>query len=337
MRKYICLLLCSFLHGSIVFVHIGKTLPPYLDIAIEQARLFNENEDIYLIANESALEDYENLLVKLIRCEDLQKSKEHEHFDKTSRHDTKFRNGFWRFATERFFYIDELVKELNLEDVIHIESDNMIYVNFSDLMPVFRKYYSNIGAVFAADNRCIPSIMYFSNADATNHLVKFLAETSSRRWNDMYSIAGYKNRNSRDQIDYLPTVCKDYAENILKKKSKRKVQNPLNYCKNIDRFNSVFDGQAIGQYLGGQDHRNKGGSSPGQINYCNNYDPSDFKYQWVKDKSGRVIPYMIYKNHRYRINNIHVHSKDLHKFISCDHKEGIVEVKLADGVSPKVP
>ena len=40
---------------SIVFVHIGNTLPDYLKTAVGQAKLFNDDASIYVIGNEEAL------------------------------------------------------------------------------------------------------------------------------------------------------------------------------------------------------------------------------------------------------------------------------------------
>ena len=56
-----CMLICFWsaqkvLSHSIVFVHVGGQLPSYLSVAVEQARLFNETCDIYLIADQKTFD-----------------------------------------------------------------------------------------------------------------------------------------------------------------------------------------------------------------------------------------------------------------------------------------
>jgi len=77
----------------------------------------------------------------------------------------------------------------------------------------------------------------------------------------------------------------------------------------------LFDGAAIGQYLGGVDPRNQK-SKPGFINESCVFNPSRFLFEWIKDDKGREIPYAIFKDCKYRINNLHIHSKNLAKFKS---------------------
>ena len=312
---------------SLVYVHIGERLPHFLDIALDQALLFNKECNIYLIANTSALDNFEKPGIKCIPSETLKKTQQHRYFQKTSTHNTSFRNGFWRYATERFFLVDELAQKFNLENIIHVESDNMLYVDFTELLPILKKEYKGIGAVFSADDRCIPSVIYFSNKNATKDLTRHLAKISDQKLNDMRGIAHYKNSNKDYKIDFLPSVPVDYAQSCPMNPIRgAKTKNKMSYCNHFKVFNSVFDTQAIGQYLGGQDHRNSGNSFPGQINAKTTYIASDFSYEWILDNQQRAIPYLIFKGKKYRINNIHVHSKDLCDFYSLYKEPGVVKI-----------
>lgn len=308
---------------SIVFVHIGKTLPRYLEIAIDQARLFNKDADVYLIANKCALKEFNKENIHVVFCSSLKKTLSHKKFEQTSSHNTSFREGFWRYATERFFYIDELMQKYNLSDIVYIESDNMVYVDFSTLIPIFQKHYPGIAAVFANNYRCIPSVVYFSSIKAIRGLTKFLSKLAHMGCNDMYAIALYRIQHSSKEIDFLPSVIDEYSEDFdLISPLGHICKNKKKYSNHLSEFDSIFDTQAIGQYLGGQDLRNKGKSFPGQINNATNYNPSAFAYEWIEDEEKRAIPYIIYKDQKYRINNIHVHSKELKKFCSMEAKIG---------------
>ena len=87
------------------------------------------------------------------------------------------------------------------------------------------------------------------------------------------------------------------------------------YTNHFYLFNSLFDAAAFGQYLGGEDPRN-GHSAPGFINESCIFNPSHFTYTWEEDDQGRLVPYAHYKNEKVRINNLHIHSKNLAPFYS---------------------
>ena len=50
-----------------------------------------------------------------------------DYFNKKSRLDTKTRNGFWNNASKRLFLIYEYMKDKNIQNVIHIENDVLLY------------------------------------------------------------------------------------------------------------------------------------------------------------------------------------------------------------------
>ena len=84
---------------------------------------------------------------------------------------------------------------------------------------------------------------------------------------------------------------------------------------NFSSFLSIFDGAAIGQFLGGIDPKN-GVSKPGFINESCLFNPSLIKFTWEVDDCDRRVPYASYGNSISRINNLHIHSKNLQKFTS---------------------
>lgn len=304
---------------SIVFVHIGQALPSYLTDAVVQARLFNKQCSIYLIANRSALAVDDQMMrendIQVVHCEELAPTEEHLLFQRMSPLDASYREGFWKKASERFFYLDELIYQYHLEHVFHIESDNMLYVDLSTLLSVF-KTYPSLAAVFDNDGRCIPSFMYISNAVALKGLITTISTKAQRGLNDMEIVASYKNEHGRTKIDYLPLIMKSYAlSHTLISPCGHKAQEPACYYNKIEQFNSIFDGAAIGQYLGGIDPRN-GHSAPGFINESCIFNPAKFTYQWILDEQGRKVPFAVFKGEKYRINNLHIHSKNLKAFKS---------------------
>lgn len=305
---------------SIVYVHLGSTLPTYLFDALGQARLFNKEAPICLIADKQAVnaqveEFSENNKVTLILSEILKRSAMHDQFSKQTTLNNQFRDGFWRKACERFFYLHEYMTQYGVNKVCHIESDNLLYVDIAEILPVLESY-KGIGAVFDHDERCIPSFMYIADVDAMTDLVQFIAQHATQGMTDMYAVACYKKERGRDRIDHLPIITEEYATQYPLRSSRGdRPADAAAYYRYCDQFNSIFDGAALGQYLGGIDPRN-GVSEPGFINETCVFNPSLLDIMWQKDSEGRSIPYTMFAGRLYRINNLHIHSKQLHKFVS---------------------
>jgi len=310
---------CSAL--SIVFVHIGPTLPSYLPIALKQARLFNPDAALYLIANEEALanpsQELKEALPFYVSCESLSKSKYHRQFIKKSKLAKHPQKGFWRITTERFFYLAELMKEHNLTEVFHLENDVMLYTELEELLPIFKTHYSNrIGATFDSDERCIPGFLYLSTYAPIKQLVHFVAQQADKGWNDMKFISRFKDQYQGIWIDHLPVLMPQYAiDHELISPIGSRGEHPGYFSLHFDQFSSIFDAAALGQFLGGIDPFH-GPSTPGFINERCIFNPSHFTFEWRIDEQGRKVPFAIYRGQVSKINNLHIHSKDLKKFYS---------------------
>lgn len=306
---------------SIVFIHIGKELPSYLETAINQARLFNPNAEICLIANESALTDFPRKTIHgpltQITCESIKKSSAHLSFLKSSKIDRRYREGFWSFAVERFFYLDDFMSQYRMEHVFHLENDNMLYVNLEELLPIFQEFYKGIGATFHNDQLCIPGFMYIAHASIMHKLSTFIVQCAQRGCSDMESIALFKNALGKDSIDYLPIVPDRYVEigpmNSLD--GEHNTSEPHRFQNHFNRFLSIFDGATLGQYLGGIDpfHQN---FMKSYINPSSIFNPNLFTFEWETDQQGRKVPYAAFRGRKCRINSLHIHCKRLDDFYS---------------------
>lgn len=306
---------------SIIFVHLGDSLPSYLEYSITNARLFNPEAAIYLVANKIALTKKNSpsylMTNKIdnIYCEDLPESNFHNNFIINSPLDNNFREGFWKKASERLFYLEECVKKYDLKNVFHLENDVMLYTNLDEMISTF-ELYPNMAAVFDNDNRCIPSFIYINNSKALTDMISFISLNAKNGLNDMESIALYKNKFGRNYIDNLPIIMPEYLQEYsLKSTAGHTTLNSFLYCNNINNFKSIFDAAALGQFLGGIDPRNDI-SVPGFINESCLFNSSYLSYKWELDQLGRRVPYAIFKEKKYRINNLHIHSKKLEQFKS---------------------
>jgi hypothetical protein len=334
MKLLFLLLVCASLFGkigdhasSIVFVHIGKTMPAYLVTAVKQAHLFNPNSDLIVIANKEAIQKegskYPSYL-NFVACESLKQSWHHYQFLNQSKLDRSFRNGFWLRASERFFVLDELVNTYQLKDVFHLESDCMLYADLQQFLPVLHAHYTGIAAPFEDGTLCIPCLVYVPNGASITELAKFMVGFSRKiivnkyTISDMFALGTFMKEAGKGKLDSLPVVIPEYlAQYPFKPEERRGLEgaSATLLCNHVENFGSVFDGAGYGQYLGGQDPRN-GICAPGYVSPYAIVNRSHMEYIWERDQQNRKIPYLLFQNKKIRINNLHIHSKKLEQFSS---------------------
>ena len=117
-------------------------------------------------------------------------------------------------------------------------------------------------------------------------------------------------RGCLSSIDNLPIVPDTYTQHHpLVASMGYRSQYPQRYYHHFDEFQSVFDAATIGQYLS---------SDPAKrfVNESCLFNPSFFEYEWIADAQGRKVPFLTFAGKKYRINNLHIHCKQLHKFAS---------------------
>ncbi len=284
----------TILASAIVFVHIGDELPKYAPIAIQQARAFNPDQAIYMISSGSALSHLQ-IPVHKIPYETLPRSQQHSDYLIRYPHP-----GYWRYVVERFFYLDEFLMQYDLDHVIHLENDVMIYFELEKMLSAFN-FYSSVGGTFLNDGEGVPGIVYIPNKEALHSLMPFFAEMGGMGHTDMWIFGQLRQKK---MIQDLPIIPAEYSEKLQR------------FAEHVDDFESIFDGAALGQYLGGVDPILCGVPKPGFVNWNSVFDPRHFEYSWEIDEQGRRIPYLHFLNKKYRINNLHIHSKELEKFTS---------------------
>lgn len=297
------------------------TFYPYIKDCIDQINCFN-NVPIYYVGPSKFKEQIthkKNIIY--INQEDIEQTDIQKEWKKN----TNLSNGFWKNATERFFYIESVMKHFNLKNTFHIETDNLIFFNIEEELFKFEQHY-NAAATFDAKTRCVPGFMFFKNAELLCKYNKFVWEKTKEdveikkhnlghMFNDMESWGCFR-QNYPEIIKNLPRMPKSYPLN-----------DKEDYIQHIDLFEAIFDANEIGQYLGGLSPRNSYGKL-GFINEtCVHKIDNKFSFTYERDSEKRKILYLYYNcrncnwdnepnKEKYRINNLHVHSKNLINFMS---------------------
>jgi hypothetical protein len=270
---------------KIILVSVGN-FQEYLLDNINNLLLFN-NTNITVITNKEFFDKFTNYNVELIDCNELSDN----NFNINSQLDKGFRNGFWHYCSLRLFYVYSYIKENNLEHCIHLENDVITYVNFNEIKNNFKE--NKVYATFDCEKRVIPGIIYIPNYKSFEYIII----NYDFNINDMENLAKF------DESVILPLPIFPIINNIVK------------YNKYYYDFNMIFDAAAIGQYLGGIDPQNKKGDTRGFINETCIIKYNKYKFEWI-NIDNLFIPHVIINFNKYRICNLHIHSKNICNFIA---------------------
>lgn len=268
---------------KVILVTIGNYQEYILD-NIQQLLLFN-NDDITVITNQEYFQYFEGYPITLIDCNEL-----YDHnFNENSQLDRVFRNRFMHYCSLRLFYVYSYIKKYNLKNCIHLENDVMTYIQFDKIEFKENKVY----APFHNDILVIPGFVFIPNDKAFEPII------------DQYDVCknDMENLSKFDESVLLPLPVFPNIDPIIK------------YNKLYDEFNMIFDGAAMGQYLGGIDPRNDGDKSPGYVNDSCIYKYNIYQFEWINENN-LWIPYLVIDSKYYRICNLHIHCKNLKKFMS---------------------
>ena len=130
--------------------------------------------------------------------------------------------------------------------------------------------------------------------------------------NDMKNMGDFYI-NNRDIINTFP-IIDDSIDKCI-------------YNENFNEFKSIFDGAAIGQYIGGVDPRNIKGDTTGFVNETCEIKYDKYTFKWLK-KENDYFPYIYINDKLIPINNLHIHSKRLENFrIECPIENKFIKIE----------
>ena len=293
----------------IVFIHIGGEPPAHAYTAVWQARRWNPSADIIFLSSAIPGEGY-GLGEKWLTLDRIPKSAEHLHFEKITKLDPAWRNGFWKATTERLFILEEWMRLQGVEECFHVENDNNLYADISELAPLLRSTSKGLSATFQGQGKkkdrlllCF-SVLYCKSVDALTNFLVFLACNPSIK--DDMQRGGEYWKQMEEECSVLPSAPVG---------AKLVSETYRNWFEDA-RFPCLFDAAAHGQFLGGGDPRNDFCPGPGYVNEDGDFKADQFLYGWKADALGRRYPVVTGGNGKeWKLANLHVHCKRLHDFM----------------------
>jgi hypothetical protein len=297
----------------IVFVHIWKAPPPYLRDAVKQARVWNPSSPIICIS--SVVEDY-GQGETWVDISNIPIGDAHQKFQNTTLlPGVTYDDGFWQWTTERLFVLEDWMRWKGVAECFHIENDNMLYQNISEITPLLRKVSPGLSTtchgIAAKDGqpRACFSVLYCSSVEALGRFMFFLAAAPSSI--DEMTRGGMYWEDTADDCSYLATAPMDVSL-----PPEREQHRHLIVDGRFTEYSLVFEAAAHGQYMGGQDpaHHKDG---PGYMNPECLVRPDQYEHVWRTDELGRRYPTITDTGGKvWKIANLHIHCKRLQEFRS---------------------
>eukprot|EP01135_Chromosphaera_perkinsii_P009482 Nk52_evm25s1763 gene=Nk52_evmTU25s1763 len=315
----------------------------YVWKAVEQARLWNPQADVYMIISRDALtgggedEIFRNANLSKVRIAI------YDDFVETSELSGKFREAFHiqgdmvpdgntdfvRLTSERMFSVNSLIQACGLKDTFHLENDNMLYVDLQkELMPSLVSCETGFAIPRAANEYMMVSFVYIRDAESFKPLLSFIVEAydSTKKGNNtiMDSQSGFVNDM---------TIPVKFYEMIVVPRGEKQFQefpawiHSPNGDRNFERESEclwkeqgfLYDAAVLGQFYAGTY------AKPTESHWEENrlMDPRQIPLEWRSESDthpGLHRPFV----DGHLVVNLHVHSKNLQGWSSLETKPALV-------------
>ena len=278
---------------GIILYHTNTPIPNHLIDCIYKIRQFS-NIPIYLLTDKDINIDNTVEIINICKFDSLNWLSKIDYFSNDN-----FKN-LWQSSCYRVFYIQKLIEEKNLSNILHFDNDVLLYENPEKLIELmFNMDQFSITA--HNDNEVVMGMTFIKNQYSLLLLLDYLKKELYKGFNYLHSTYdGYPNEmqlisrsNLYDKLPVLPT-------NISSER----------YSKYFNIFNSVFDPSSYGQYLGGTFSEKTRGWF-GTHQEIGKWISLEKIKVFMEDK----MPYLNYEGQKIKINNLHIHSKQTGLFL----------------------
>ncbi len=292
---------------DLVMFHSG-ILPEYLEYTFKQIRMFNPTLNVHFITDEKYLQDpvfaRHNIIVV---------NKDNYYSNKIKAIEELYARpsfDFWTITMTRLIYIENYIMVNHLVNVYHFENDILLYYDLETLHSIFIDTYKHGAITTGGPDKSMTGFMYIKNYIVLARLTYFFEIVLEK-----HGVKGVKNLFKLDMVNEM-TLIKAYQTKISDSIENLPSIPFGENSKNFDKFNSIFDPASWGQYVGGTTDKIPGAKPKdhyiGQLLIEN----PDYTVIWKLDNENRKIPYFKYGENEVKINNLHIHSKELHKYLS---------------------
>ncbi len=279
----------------LIFVFLGGQLPSYAEASLRFASS-NHSDQVFLLSDtldSGSSAHFQTLDIRPWYDESL-----FNKFKAKSSLDGEFRGGFWLYAVERFFVLEQFMARRGLERIFHAELDVMVF----DLEGVSRacdSHGSGIFSVMDSPNRSLASLFYVNSRRELQHFLGYVL-TAPTTHNEMQLLGEYTRANPTRGHALPSEIALDATQFPVAPSS-------------VSPEIGIFDAAALGQWLFGIDSRNAAGSVWNHFKNPNLTFPIDkarFSMAWI----GLMVS-VRYQGVERRVRTLHIHSKIVDRLV----------------------
>ncbi len=302
----------------ILLTHLGHNIPSYVEDCFSQIRLVNPHEEVLFIKNKDAEgiseSTFRKYKVDTVPAEDY-RTKEVDAYTNNTDLSASIEYGsaeYWCVTQARLWYLYEFTRRENIHQYFYFENDVLLYENTTSIQSIIDSnnlYRNQIAITRGGDNKIMTGFMYVDKADLLGDVIDSFRNTASKTTeelnenyyfdndmiNEMFLLSCYQYDNP-DKMRCLPIFPEG------------------KYSENFEYFDSIFDPASYGQILGGTPHQEGSVYAPDHIIpkvMGVDKDSNVVIYEFAEPLSGEtfLLPFLIYENKEYKINNLHIHYK----------------------------
>ena len=286
-----------------IFFNYGKT-PKYLNYSINSVLSFEKDARIIFCSDQiTGIKGIE--LVNLNRFQELitKKNQILTIFSKFN-YDN---NPLWFTSLLRVYALNHVSKYLSLDCFTHFDNDVLIYKNIESIKQDRCFDEKSINITQSDSNHLVFGFSYFPNLELVQKLCDIFDEILNNY--NFYSseYARGKNLNEMRMLK-IADLLNPKLFNIL---------DSLPYNKN----KYIFDPSSYGQYFDGTHLKRGNYYFKRRYISTNHIIGREIKSKRIKPVFASKKPSVNFDNKEYDLVNLHVHSKNLHKFLSKEYKQ----------------
>ena len=270
-----------------LFYYSGK-IPNYVNDCFKSIKKIDLSSNIHLCTDD--LSELEN--VRSVPKNSVESFYTTEIRNMTS----KDENSLWLSSLLRIFYILNMAKKNNISKFVHFDTDVVIYKSYKELEPYFNQSRFNITPL--NDQLLIFGYSYIGNLEIYENICKSVFEIITNQKKYEKQFLSNQKMNEMAALNIAYKLNPEYFKLL-----------PI-----LPNENStiIFDPASYGQFLGGVDKK----LFSKKFTTKNHFIGKKIEEKLIYPKFDKFGPFVEQNNIRYELANLHIHKKNLKKFIN---------------------
>ncbi len=285
-----------------LYIYLGK-VPEYVKTSINAVLSVDKDAEVYFCSEDNP--GFRN--INFINIEDIKSELTSAAVDLNIYKETNYdvsHNSLWINSLLRIFYINDFLELTRLNQLVHFDSDVIIYKPFNEISKVFTNNQLNITKL--DDERLIFGYSFIPSQEVMLNICK-----------KIFDFLEHNSKNSNFKINPL-------NEMQILGAIKQENSTLFNTLPDLPYFGTenIFDPASYGQYLGGT-HQEPKKWYKKKKPILDHSVGKEINAKRIKVNFENSIPSVSYNQEKYDLVNLHIHSKNLDKFIPKKYKDYI--------------